>query len=227
MHSTEQKCKQLMSRKSQHLRFVVRDENNQRSSAWRLWTEKSDVYLSVRSLAHALKISLHASGQWQLSLTSPYYNQLVQNHDWDTSKSRHLRKWLRPPEYRPGVTIALRIIFPTSELRSIPEDVSKDIEYISAAPPMHAVYLILIISSPSIPIINAKLLREFVLENGEKLSVLCQYEALGEELMSAIEYEKGKIPIQKDHVRGILIGDKPFGDKPNESSKFFCEVAYN
>jgi hypothetical protein len=44
------------------VRFAVGKPEGPRSTVWRLWTHKNEVYISAWSLASDVKISLHSSG---------------------------------------------------------------------------------------------------------------------------------------------------------------------
>lgn len=100
----------MSNRKQAAVRFAVGTPEGPQSAIWRLWVPhgKSDVYLAARSLAGSLKVSLHVSGQWQHSFTSPGIAARF------NKPTRHIERWTRPPGLGPGVTLAYRIIVPWS-----------------------------------------------------------------------------------------------------------------
>jgi hypothetical protein len=123
-------------------RFGVRDPAGLQSGVWRVWTDpgKSDVYVAIRTIAGISKISLHATGTCNASLTS----QAVKNDSTIAERlggSRHLDQWNRPMHTGALLSIPLRIRFLTSELRmrigsEVPE---KKVVWLPAPPSDHAV----------------------------------------------------------------------------------------
>lgn len=95
------------------LRFGIGEPNLRRSTVWKLWTNKNDVYLASRVVGSELKVSLHELGSCQFSRTfESLANTGMKNRD------RHLQRWQRRPVYaESGVVHLFRIIFPESELR--------------------------------------------------------------------------------------------------------------
>jgi hypothetical protein len=108
---------QLMSRELT-VRFAVGRPDGPRGSVWRLWTRKSDVYISAWSLSSIQKISLHESGKWRHAFTAEHVSK--GSPFVPTGKDRVIEKWDRPPELAPGVTRAFEIVVPTSEV-TMPE----------------------------------------------------------------------------------------------------------
>jgi len=96
-------------------RFAVGSEEGPRSASFRVWaTPKCDVYASARRLGGTVKVSLHSTGPWQYSFTEQFYDAKARG--WIRRPSRHIFRWQRPAEIAPGVTLALRVIVPDSEL---------------------------------------------------------------------------------------------------------------
>jgi len=90
------------------------------SNAWKVWTGKAgDVYIVCRDNFKEVKVSLHASGHWRIGFTTETLNkneQLIsaeQNRAWEV--------WDEPPASLPGVVVAFKLLFPTSELAVRPE----------------------------------------------------------------------------------------------------------
>ena len=95
------------------LRFCIGTPDGPHSSVWKIWTRRSDVYLSARALAADLKVSLHESGQCQLSRTTEWIARSgLRNCD------RHLQQWRRRRAYPASATVHLfRVVIPGTELR--------------------------------------------------------------------------------------------------------------
>lgn len=138
------------------IRFLVGSEGERRSSSWRLWTKeteeveaiKKDIYVTTRPLGGVVKISLHDTGEWQFSFTSEFVEKMMSTNQWDL-QSRHIRRWKRPAEVAPGVTIALRIYIAESELRLLPWTSKKKVYWVPKPKQGHAVEFLLLITSPS------------------------------------------------------------------------------
>ena len=66
-----------MPRDTPVLRFAVGSPMGPRSRTWRLWVpkQKSDVYISGRSLANSVKVSLHEPGPSRFALTNDWVAQ--------------------------------------------------------------------------------------------------------------------------------------------------------
>ena len=102
------------------LRVAVGGPTSRRSSVWRIWTHNglseraanSNVYVAVRSLAGVFKVSLHESGSWQCGFISD-----KAAHPWGR-QNRHWEIWQRPSEFHPGLTMAIQILIPETELRA-------------------------------------------------------------------------------------------------------------
>jgi hypothetical protein len=123
-------------------RFGVGDPSGFQSGVWRVWAGpgKSDVYMAIRTIAGINKISLHATGACNASLTS----QAVKNDPALTERlggSRHLDQWSRPMHTGSLLSIPLRIRFPESELRTRigSEEPEKKVVWLPAPPSDHAV----------------------------------------------------------------------------------------
>lgn len=83
----------------QTIRFAVGNVDDVRSSIWRLWANKADVYLGARTTLGAMKISLHASGICRAAVVSP-------------TPRPPLAKWKRPPTTAPGFTRLFSVVVP-------------------------------------------------------------------------------------------------------------------
>ena len=132
--------------KKKATRFVVGSPQGLTSSVWRVWTHKNDVYFQAESLGGALKVSLHESGRWQMSFTTEFVKKMQAKGQWPAI-SRHMSRWLRPTEIS-SVTLAFRIIIPTSELRPLKLRMVRPITWIAAAPIGHAVEFMIFLTAP-------------------------------------------------------------------------------
>jgi hypothetical protein len=102
------------------LRFGTLNALGLRSAIWRLWIwgrRRADIYLSVRSFAGALKISLHQSERCQVSFTSEFV-AFLEERGLRLPAGRHIDTW-PSPEIAPGVRLPVRIVVPASELRAM------------------------------------------------------------------------------------------------------------
>lgn len=125
-----------MLRPGSAVRFGVEADDGRASTVWRLWTVTTadDVYIAGRATGSWIKASLHASGRWQHGFTSE-----AQNTGWASeSGSRYFELWQRPPEVASGVTLALRIVIPTSQLRPGPSTRGRGREVRRLPPPPRA-----------------------------------------------------------------------------------------
>lgn len=148
----------MSGRASYQLRFCVGQPKGPKAGVWRLWTArppKSDVYVAARGAASSMKMSLHESGAWQASFTSQFADTLQAKNEW-FREYRHIDKWDRPIELSPGLTLALRLIFPASELRTYSLDLgtSKPTTWIPAPLPGLVCEIALVFSRLEVPVSN-------------------------------------------------------------------------
>lgn len=168
----------------QSLRFSVRDEDGNRAATWKLFTTmgrgKQDVYLVCRSLGSALKASLHESGSWHIGFDRGYVEENLAADDLKR-EDPCLDRWPRPTEINPGVTLAYRIVVPTSGVTMpIDEMLPESIIWIPAAPTGKAVELDVLFTKPDAVIsswpgcgsMGTELVGSFTLDNGETVWVV-------------------------------------------------------
>jgi hypothetical protein len=89
------------------------------STVFRVWVQRSDVYIAARSIAGTMKVSLHESGVWRMAFTTQHVEQ--GSTFVAPTADRLMERWQRPPEYEPGWTAAFEIIVPHSELGPAPQ----------------------------------------------------------------------------------------------------------
>ncbi len=90
------------------------DPKGPQSSVWRLWTHGNEVYIALRELTRAKKISLHSSGVWRNAWTPEHVDK--GSPFVAPGQDRATDKWDPPAELWPGLTRAFDIIVPRSEV---------------------------------------------------------------------------------------------------------------
>ena len=120
----------VATRERDTLRFAVGTRTEARSSVWRLWVTRDDVYLAVRMMGQYLKVSLHESGDWRIAWTA--------NRDLkeELRADRIIRRWRRPPEFTPGWTQGPSVVIPATSLqRPLPAHVDEGAKVVWHRPP--------------------------------------------------------------------------------------------
>jgi hypothetical protein len=142
------------------------------SGVWRLWIQKDDIYFGPVKMLSQVKVSLHKSGDWRISLLRP--------PDYSRkNSSRIIIKWNRPPsDYRKLTTclcVCVPPIFPKDPFT--PVKINDDrVKWIQ--PSLHRVMmLIILIADASLsvgPVLFPKnrLLGMRRKENGENVCLL-------------------------------------------------------
>ena len=122
------------------LRWAVGTPEGPRSSTWRAWGDKKgDVYLSVRSLGAALKISLHRDRQCQLGLTREFAEKQ------GIAGRRYLARWKLPEA---PIVRAVSILVPEEELGVFPSKEAEPMRWIAPPAIGEATVISLFISEP-------------------------------------------------------------------------------
>jgi hypothetical protein len=97
----------------QSIRFGVTDGSTRRAATWKCWEHigkgESNVYLACREF-RPLKVSLHQSGDWRIAFTGEFWKK----HPNTSLDNRVVMQWPRPQQFPSGMTLALRIITPSS-----------------------------------------------------------------------------------------------------------------
>ena len=100
--------------------FAVGAPDGISSNCWKFFTTKSGIYLVCRDNFKEVKVSLHTSGTWRMGFTEQavadrpdLVSAITGDRVWD--------KWEEPTEIKPGVVVAFRMAFPTSELALDPQ----------------------------------------------------------------------------------------------------------
>lgn len=57
---------------AKEFRFCIGEATGERSTKWKILVNKSDIYILSKMIGSDVKMSLHASGHYQLSRTSKW-----------------------------------------------------------------------------------------------------------------------------------------------------------
>jgi hypothetical protein len=120
------------------VRLAVGTLTDRRSSVWKFWVQKSEIYILSRMFGADTKVSLHSTGDCQWSATGAWVKKVPGRRNAD----RHFVKWVMP---RPNGAAALHVFqvrIPETELRVIDlaEDLSA-VQWLPAPPKGHTVSL--------------------------------------------------------------------------------------
>lgn len=108
------KLKKQRKPKKMICRFCIGKPEGHRSTVWKVWANKQDVYLQSRMMGSEAKISIHALGQAQFSLTDVWVKRTGAKNS-----ERHIYKWQIPQLSNNEKALIFRIIFPESELQQV------------------------------------------------------------------------------------------------------------
>lgn len=223
-----------MSKKNKSIfRFGVAASDGRVSGSYKLWTEKNEVYLLERVTGNSFKVSLHKSGNWQISFTSEFFADKNK-----PNQKRHIKRWTAPVNnIGNGVTLAFRIRIPESELMDLALNNTKKITWIKSPEKEHFIEIDLIFTKknatfpedwPLKNFLNASLLKEMILLNGDSLWIIYFYQPMSKKQIILLDHyrEEGRKMIKKiDHKprkpKLILMG------KEKDNSRQFVEVAIN
>jgi hypothetical protein len=134
------------------LRIAVGEENNRRSSTWRIWMGPQDIYAGFRVIAGIRKISIHfprpgLSGTLRYIGYTKNYAQSLSGQTELTREQRTQWEW-PGTEIAPDYFMEFRFRIPESELRLLDCDGADDIVWISP-PPEGMATEVAILSGPS------------------------------------------------------------------------------
>jgi len=197
------------------LRFSIGDPNGLQSGEWRIWSEsgKSDVYLAIRAIGGIHKISLHASGVCNSSITRQFA-EAQSNLVSPETGSRHLDQWVRPVNSGPLLSIPLRLRFPSTELRPGMGSRLKEKEKTWVSPPPSGHTLDVICNFTSQPFPSGQwpwcddggsLLGSTDLPNGETLWLVSRIYLTPPTLLSHIEQQRKRASLPPG--TRLLIGE--------------------
>lgn len=219
-----------MSKKNKSfVRFVIVADDGRTSGSYKVWTEKNEIYLLERITGSSFKVSLHKSGNWQISFTSEFISDKNM-----PNKNRHIKKWDAPlNNIGNGTTLAFRIRIPESELREPCINNNKNLEYIKAPEKWHYIEVDLILTEnnttfpedwPGKNKMKTSLLKEMKLLNGNSLWIVYWYSLMNNrQLIELNQYKNdGQKIIKKMDTKQpkmILMGHE------NDGSRQFIEVS--
>lgn len=178
--------------RDQPLRFAAGDPSKLTSNAWRIWaTPSGDVYIACRDNYRQLKVSLHASGSWQMGLTAESVRD--QPELLLGGKSRHWEVWKRPDPHFGRATAAFRLVFLPTEL-ALPESLRpyekwKDVAFLySEEPLLHVLNVWITDDEPALSHESSptKTLAIYELPDGQAVQVTFHTEPATEEFMQEI-----------------------------------------
>jgi hypothetical protein len=84
----------------------------------------------ARQSGGSMKTSFHESGLYQTSFNSKFVEKLKKEGNW-WRESRHIDQWRQTSNIGKGITLAFRIVIPSSQLRTMPFLEKKEIVWIS------------------------------------------------------------------------------------------------
>lgn len=120
------------------IRFAVGTPTGLRSTIWKFWVQRSDIYILSRMFGSNSKVSLHSTGDCQWSNTDSWVIKVPGRRNAE----RHLQKWTM---LRPSGSTALHVFqirIPETALRTtdVVEDLNA-VEWLPIPPRGHTVSL--------------------------------------------------------------------------------------
>lgn len=165
----------IASRRSVDFSFGIGEPRTRQSSVWRVWNNRSDLYVAGRKMGHIFKLSLHESSQYL------FWGITREHAVKHLNGKRGLRKWKRSPVPPSGLGRASRlasILFPTDYLGPDRSDYH-GIHWIPTALPGLAIQVDLLLTLESRQTIenaftnNGRRLEEYVrLPNGQAFAAV-------------------------------------------------------
>lgn len=220
----------------QSIRFSVRDASGNRAGTWKLLTRtgsgKHDVYLTSRSLGGRLKASLHESGSWHVGFVRNFLNEELED-DHPKRNDPYIDRWPRPAELSPGVTLAYKIVVPTSGVNiPILDSLPESIVWIPAGPEGKAVEIDIVFTRPDTIVnswpgrnsFNTELIGRLSLENQEIVWIVHRVVDVPDLKFptgSSTVFKSGRdVNLANGNLRAIVFGHS------NDGSRFMvdCDV---
>jgi len=109
-----------------NIRFGVKDQKENTSGIWRVWSNKNDVYFSPRNIAGALKFSFHESQSCRFAITQEHITKM-DHQDLEIPEDRCIHEWERTPILKGKVFQPARIVIPHSALQPKDGDSPEDV----------------------------------------------------------------------------------------------------
>lgn len=153
------------------LRFYIADEDGRpRSSLWRAFCHKDDVYVAPRILGGSLKLSIHRDGNCQYGTTGPYFQKAKER---GIEEFPSLTRWRRPPTPEAGAVHLASILFPTDFLRSTTVATPTKLKFaLPLAPPGHALEVMMFYANIE-PSLAEQMLRDRGITAFSYMTLLC------------------------------------------------------
>lgn len=187
------------------VRFGIADSVKRRAASWKCLTYvgsgKKDVYVACRSLAGAIKLSLHETGRWHVAFDYAKFSTLFESGS--EPPTRFSGVWERPTPIVEGLTLACRIHTPwyAATIQEIALD--PEVTWIDPAPTGQSVEVAVFLSDqnidpnawPGCRSMQTKLVGSFELDRGGSVWVVHRCcSAIEQRLppMSAPRYFRGK-----------------------------------
>ena len=126
-------------------RIAVGSPNGVRSTIWKFWSHDRSVYVASRMFGGDVKVSIHGSGECQLSRPGEWAKA---NNRPNTE--RHLHKWKATLPLGTAAEFVFEVRIPSSELKSISVDEDLgDIQWRDEPPKGYATAIQCFISPPA------------------------------------------------------------------------------
>jgi hypothetical protein len=192
----------MPSRRDNAFRFCVGTPNGPRSAVWRVWNPrgKNDVYVAVRALGGTAKVSLHADGQCNASLTQDF----VRRHPGvgkRLTRGRHFYQWKRDTFLVRTAQLVMWVAIPASELRVTGHRKDdRDVVWIPAPPSSASVNVGCVFSRPGFAPGHwpgsdngARLLANVALPSGEWFHLVYVTNPIPDDLPPRLDAERARV----------------------------------
>lgn len=173
-------------------KFCIGTPEGRRSTVWKVWVNSQDVYLQSRMMGSEAKLSFHASGQAQFTLTDIWVKRTGAKNT-----NRHLSRWTIPQLVNDEAVHIFQIIFPESELHQagIPRK-SSQIHWIASPQCEHVKVIACYVSKSDGNVLKTRLfpcehLETLQLVNARYFVMIIREEPIKEETKKIlVEYKK-------------------------------------
>jgi hypothetical protein len=221
----------------QVLRFAVGSPTGPRSRTWRLWVpkQKSDVYISSRSLGGSVKVSLHEPGPSRFALTSEWVRRTgfraPEGRDW-----RLAVEWERPRPCPPRqIARAFSIIVPYDEVLDRGRPETGEVVWVTPPPVGTCIHFDIVYVSagtvisghPGARSMGTNLVGEVELRTGERVFVTSLVRPMDEatrryvaKLRLARILDADGCPIERDGLLAFGLEPNPDADDGTFVGKF-------
>jgi hypothetical protein len=210
--------------KSKFLRFGIVNENNLRSATWNLRSSVNtktglpEVYLFCRELGDSIHASMHPSGQWHIKYPKKFFEDEIRNIS-PLGTDQYIQKWERPREIKLGITLAFRIITPSSAVTTKAENLKEPFVKIPSAPKGKATDIRVFFIAPNITKVrDAGIVGVMPLNNSERVLVTHQVIDIQppfDKRQAQPRFLKGKSEedLKDSDLKAIILGDASDGSR--------------